>query len=99
MAGHAELRPPREVLTVLIEDHDSLVAPIGDEDPPAGVHRNRAQSTQLARPGAGFAEGLDEFSSFENLTMRLFPFALWPSAMKMSPFGAVAVGSDAAGQR
>ena len=27
--------------------------------------------------------------SFENLTTRLLPFALWPSAMKMSPFGAV----------
>jgi len=61
-AGPAELRPDRQQFAVLVEYLDAIVAPIADEQPAPGIHRQRVRSLELARPAAMHAPLPDEFA-------------------------------------
>ena len=85
-----------EELAVLVEDLDAVVAAIGDEQPAPRIERERVRLLNSPGPGAELAPALDELAVLRELrdprdrVGRAFAFwPLWPSATKMSPFGAV----------
>src|SRR6185436_4565905 len=59
-ARPAELRPLLEVAAVLIENLQTLVAAVGDEDAAAAVDRDGVRHAEFTRPGPLLAPGLDE---------------------------------------
>src|ERR1043166_2034673 len=59
-ARPAELAPHREGLPILVEDLDPVVAPVPDEEPPPGIHRQGVGLVQLARTRAPGPEGFEQ---------------------------------------
>src|SRR3989442_14235061 len=61
-ARAAELFPLGDEATVLLVDLDAVVAAVGNEEPPLGVHGDIVRGLELGGPWAEFAEGADEFA-------------------------------------
>src|SRR5215471_15690925 len=57
IARPAELLPFGDELSVRIEDLDTAVAAVGDENPPLGIHGDAVQLVELALPLAVLAPG------------------------------------------
>ncbi len=87
-ARPAELRPLFDERAVLIEDLDPVVVAVADEQPALRIQRERVRLIELARAGSGLPHSLMNLPVLSNFRIRLLP-APWPSATKMSPFGAV----------
>src|SRR5215510_15060361 len=61
-ARPTELLPFREEFSVLVEDLDTAVGAVADEQPSARIHGERVRHVEFARPGTLLAPGLDELA-------------------------------------
>src|SRR5580704_14713500 len=61
-ARPAELLPLGDEFSILIEDLDAIVRPVGDEQPARRIHGQPVGDVELALPGAVVAPGGEEFA-------------------------------------
>src|SRR2546428_3248153 len=61
-ARAAELFPLGDEAAVLLEDLDAVVAAVGNEEPPLGVHGDIVRGLELGGPWAESSGGADEFA-------------------------------------
>src|SRR5262249_17671864 len=79
-AGPSEVPPLVDEIHVLVEDLNSVVRAIGDEEASLGVVGQAVRSDELARLGAVSAERLDELSvaSVEDQAIAILWIRFWP---------------------
>src|SRR6266403_851807 len=61
-ARPAKLEPLVDVVALLVENLDTVIAAIGEKEPPARIHREGMGNVHLARTGALLSPGLDELA-------------------------------------
>ena len=61
-ARPAELLPVGQEFSVLIENLDAVVGPVGDEDPARGIHGKPMGHVEVARRRSMVAPRFDEFA-------------------------------------
>src|SRR5262249_30252219 len=66
-ARPAKLKPLVDVVALLVENLDTVIAAIGEKEPPARIHREGMGSVHLARTGALLSPGLCELGRFCDL--------------------------------
>jgi hypothetical protein len=66
-ARHAELMPRRQVFSFLIEDLDSSIGPIANEEAAPFVHIDAVGSAEFSRRVSGLSPSLDELPVFREL--------------------------------
>src|ERR1051326_9273583 len=65
-AWPAELFPLLQELPILVEDFDSIVVPVTDEQPAFRIHRKRVRLIEVAGSSTKLAPGFDELSVFRD---------------------------------
>src|SRR5262249_32946178 len=84
-ARPAKLEPLLDVVALLVENLDTVIAAIGEKEPPARIHREGRGNAHPARPGPLFPPGLDNFAVFAKLDEARFGFPPMPTGNKDVP--------------
>src|SRR5262249_5601814 len=92
-ARPAELEPLIHVVALLIENLDTIVVAVTEEQPPARIHCDGVRNVDLAKLAAFLSQCFTDLPVFTNFHGGAFRFPPGPTGKKIPPFGGAKIHS------